>query len=422
MNTTPTRHPAPASRSRFDRGAALAALAVLTTIPIAAQPRLAFVTSATGSGDLSSWPGTDLSGLAAADEVCSALATDAGLPDPSSFVAWISDGADDAYCRVHGRTGRIDDAMPCGQATLPDSAGPWVRTDGSLLAHSASRVVAPHHELLRPLWLDENGTAVGEHVVFTGTDWDGGLDSSGTCNGWQEDTGSGEAGTTDAGAWTWASHGALGCGADARIYCLQIGAGDPVSERPSPGRRAFVTSASGSGDLASWTAADPGELGLSAGDSICRHLASAAGVPLAETFRAWLSDSATDAASVLAAVGSDGPWVRLDGVRIADSDAELVSGILQAPIDLTETGHRAGNRGVWTGTVPAGVADADHCGDWRSTSGDGLRGNAARASDRWTENGPSDCSFTSGALYCLGAADLSFADGFESGDTSAWGG
>ena len=59
-------------------------------------------------------------------------------------------------------------------------------------------------------------------------------------------------------------------------------------------RRAWVTSVTGTGNLASWP--DAGGLGgLAAGDAICRARAAAAGLPNANAYRVWLSTAATDA-------------------------------------------------------------------------------------------------------------------------------
>jgi len=67
---------------------------------------------------------------------------------------------------------------------------------------------------------------------------------------------------------------------------------------PAPGaavnRRGFVTSVTGTGNLASWAGAT-GATALDKGDSICRARATAATLPNPTTYRAWLSTSTTDA-------------------------------------------------------------------------------------------------------------------------------
>lgn len=62
---------------------------------------IVFVSSAQGSGDLSSWPlAHGQTGLAAGDEICRSLAAGAHLPSPAGFRAWLSDGFDDAADRI----------------------------------------------------------------------------------------------------------------------------------------------------------------------------------------------------------------------------------------------------------------------------------------------------------------------------------
>ena len=73
----------------------------------AQQPKVAFVTSVTGTADLGSWPEAGSAvGASAGDEICRTLATDAGLQNADTFIAWLSTSTDDAYCRLHGFTGK----------------------------------------------------------------------------------------------------------------------------------------------------------------------------------------------------------------------------------------------------------------------------------------------------------------------------
>ena len=125
--------------------------------PVVAQQRVAFVTSVRGDADLDTWPvdGLTGTGLAAADQICVKLAEDAGLENAANFVAWISDSADDAYCRIHNLTGKKADN--CGQADLPASAGPWVRTDGKPFAPSVEFLVDNERVVYHPLSVDQNG-------------------------------------------------------------------------------------------------------------------------------------------------------------------------------------------------------------------------------------------------------------------------
>lgn len=62
--------------------------------PAVSESVTAFLSSAVGGGDLALWPAAGgLLGVAAADQVCRALASAAGLPAPASYLAWLSDDA-----------------------------------------------------------------------------------------------------------------------------------------------------------------------------------------------------------------------------------------------------------------------------------------------------------------------------------------
>ena len=115
----------------------ISTLLILTATIGHAAPKVAFITSEVGTGVMSTWTSSGgMAGLDGADQVCRTLAANAGLANPNDFVAWLSDSSDDAYCRLHGLSGRILDPMPCGQLTLPTSAGPWSRSDGTPIVPS----------------------------------------------------------------------------------------------------------------------------------------------------------------------------------------------------------------------------------------------------------------------------------------------
>ena len=93
--------------------------------------------------------------------------------------------------------------------------------------------------------------------------------------------------------------------------------------------RVFVTSTTHDGNLG----------GLAGADAICQARAAAAGLP--GTYLAWLSDgSASPATRFL--TQSAGPYRLVNGTTIADDWADLTSGDLDAPINITETGDPPG--------------------------------------------------------------------------------
>jgi hypothetical protein len=388
--------------------------------PVMAQQRVAFVTSVSGDSDLDSWPvdGLTGTGLDAADEICIKLAGEAGLDNAANFVAWMSDSIDDAYCRIHQLEGKK--SSNCGQVNLPASAGPWVRTDGKPFAPSVEFVADNDRVVYHPLSVDQDGNAIAVDLftaAWTGTDFEGAFRSP-SCDDWNgTPAGSGRMGAPAATRHSWTDFGTQGCAGTAYLYCLETEAGSAL-ELPEPEFRiAFMTDASGNGDLSSWPQAEMGTEGLSAGDSICRSAADAAGLPAASEFKAWLSDGAMTAKDRFV---HDGPIYRLDGFEVGSSLADLADGQLTTPINQREDGSYVGNFGVWTGTAANGTAAA-HCASWQSTASTGTVGTANFTSARWTtqddSGGPKDCSQTFPHLYCIAdinpATILIFKDGFE---------
>ena len=113
-------------------------------------------------------------------------------------------------------------------------------------------------------------------------------------------------------------------------------------------RRAFATSVQGPGNLSSWADAG-GNTGLAAGDAICRARAAAGGLPNAATYRAWLSNSATDAychvqglsgtvgnACLGASQPGGGPWYQANGMvdKTVDTSKILDLNFVKGHLDL----------------------------------------------------------------------------------------
>ncbi len=139
--------------------------AVPGALPVGAVgSRVAFVSAAEGTGNFSSWPGATGTGLAAADSLCQAEATAAGLV--GTFRAFASDDTDDAGCRLLRLGGK--QSASCGQATAPVAdTGPWIGTDGL-------PIVATHAELIRGKVLRQiSFQADGTRVTTPKTIWHG---------------------------------------------------------------------------------------------------------------------------------------------------------------------------------------------------------------------------------------------------------
>jgi hypothetical protein len=344
---------------------------------------LVFITSTSGDGNMSTWADAGGKvGLAAADAICNARASAAGLT--GVFTAWLSDGNDDAYCRVHNLSGKM--SANCDQVNLPASAGPWVRIDGFPFAETIDRLLT-NGQIYSPIRFDETGTVVAaDAYCFTNTFIDGSVDYEfpASCSNWTSnsnaDTDVVVGGSPDMTTNTWTLIFFLSCQETKHLICMQTGPGPALDWVPTSGKRVFVTSARGTGDLSTWSGAGT-QTGVAAGDAICQSLADAAG--LGGTFKAWLSDATTNAVDRLT---SAGPWVRLDGVKIATDKADLTKGSIFTSINLTETGTYLGHYGVWSGTTDNGLKTVDTCNNWTdgTTNYHGSFSSAANAGYLWS--------------------------------------
>jgi len=399
-----------------------AVLILLTfSSPTVGAEKTVFVTSVSGTGNLGLWPDAGNStGIEAADAICRARAAAASLTDPSTYIAWISDSTDDAYCRVHGLTGKKD--ADCGETSLPAWAGPWLRTDGLPIGETIELLLWPDYHSYLPINLDEFGNPItyDTKYYFTNTNNDGVFrDQFDGCVDWT----SSDPIEVRVGGANWTSSGwtdALSsfCNRDQGLLCLQPGTGDPGPPFETYGARVFVTYEWGAGNLAAWPQAG-GQVSATAGDAICQNLAASAGLGLPSSYMAWLSTSTENAIDRFT---YDGPWIRLDGVPVAMGKTDLVDGEVFTSVNLTEWGDYYGGRGAWTGTTTAGLVASDTCDDWTDGSGsyDGATGIVNTVDEWWTDRTPRDCSFDNYHLYCFSQVAFLFADGFELGDISRW--
>lgn len=108
--------------------------------------------------------------------------------------------------------------------------------------------------------------------------------------------------------------------------------------------------------------------GIYFADAQCANAADDAGFVDPLRYRAWMSDSQTDARDHI--VAGRGRWVLPNGLVVADSFAALLAGELQRPINVTEMSQSSPNYDVWTGTLPDGtkIPWTTFCDDWTSSS------------------------------------------------------
>lgn len=152
--------------------------------------------------------------------------------------------------------------------------------------------------------------------------------------------------------------------------------------------------------------------GLKAADKICQYRASSRN--LGGTWKAWLSDSNTSAASRLEHASV--PYKLLNGTTIANNWADLTDGNLQAPVNITEFGVKSTDAGAWTNTLPDGerkyTQTKDTCDNWRTSQGcqlidnkqqcpyNGSQGYDFNTNSGWTDAITLACSY-SDSLYCF---------------------
>lgn len=155
-----------------------------------------FQTSATGTGELSSWPRANGSwGLAAADAICISSARDAGLFRPDSFRAWISNATISAPDRF-------------------TYDGRWVRLDGVPIAESLHDLT--DGSIFAPINVTETGRYMYPISVWTATTQYG-YKHSHNCANWtsgdRPDVGVGGVNAEWTGRWT-------GRSSDSGPYCF----------------------------------------------------------------------------------------------------------------------------------------------------------------------------------------------------------
>lgn len=145
--------------------------------------------------------------------------------------------------------------------------------------------------------------------------------------------------------------------------------------------------------------------GLKGADNYCVSRAGQAGFSNFLKFKAFLSDSQTDAVDRLFA--GEGRYVLVDGTVVADNWQALLSEPLQHPIELTELGELA-HRSVWTGTRYGdgrAVPGSEHCSDWTSEDLDAQAsfGRSDEVDVNWTQSefaNPTSC-VSMYAIYCI---------------------
>ena len=153
-----------------------------------------------------------------------------------------------------------------------------------------------------------------------------------------------------------------------------------------------------------WTGKELG--GVIGADQKCDAAAKAIVELKGREFRAWLSKDNVDTA--LLRIGEAFlPYVRRDGMLVADDSGQFMLGSIKAPINVTETLNTpvfsdcgSGKNMVWTGTEMNGGASGDTCSVWSMAGVNGRVGNLSSMGAEWTACTSLPCD-TLARLYCF---------------------
>lgn len=117
-------------------------------------------------------------------------------------------------------------------------------------------------------------------------------------------------------------------------------------------------------------------------------------------FVSWVSAAGARVQDLL--VKGSKPYVRPDGMIVANDWASLTSAPLQHTITLTEDGEAVGGDDfAWTGTNTSGSSSSNTCNDWTSADSMivGQKGVPSKT-DNWTDDDKHPCN-VSGHIYCF---------------------
>ena len=281
-------------------------------------------------------------------------------------------------------------------STRLGSARGFIRPDGSPFADKVSDITAG--KILNPLNRDENGGGnVGHEGVWTATT-SAGTVSANTCDDWMSNTMafSGDAGNTYGGPGAWSFGGGAGsCNGAISLYCFDTSHVSTLTVTPTPGRVAFVSK--GSFDTSK---------GVPVADALCQSEATAAGLKNPMQFLALLSTSTVAAASRFDFSALSPPYVRPDGIKIADAPTVAAG----EPLDSGIWQHADGSYLTsdipltWTGSTSPSLKDslANTCQDWSTANP--MDNGASAASNIiapwWNSGNVSSCG-DPWSVYCL---------------------
>ena len=313
-------------------------------------------------------------GLTGADGLCNHLAASTGLPNPGTYVAWLSTGGTTAPARLGSSRG-------------------WVRTDGRPFVDTVSDLVAG--KMFYPLSVDETAASQppGSPVLTATTST--GTYSGSDCSDYTSTTGAVVTGIATYTTTFWTEWSTITqCAGTYHLYCFGTGQTTPVHPPASTAssRLAFLSAIA-------W----PSGGGLGNADNLCQSDATAAGLP--GTYRALLASIGTTAIARFDV--SKAVWTRVDGAALAASTADFENGNTLTALNVTAKGTfvAPGAPVVWTGGAPNATGTAPTTCDGWTTSASGTSGGGgnivATGPEMFVEQPALACSISTAHVYCL---------------------
>jgi len=140
--------------------------------------------------------------------------------------------------------------------------------------------------------------------------------------------------------------------------------------------------------------------GLTGADYQCRHRATKIFLPNGERYKAWISTSEVQPVDRL--YHARGPYKLVNGLRVAANWDALITGPLEAPINVTELSETL-HAAVWTGTQPDGTRapNSTFCDDWTDQGINSTWiGDSGATNQDWTFGIEDSCG-GGAAIYCF---------------------
>jgi hypothetical protein len=212
-------------------------------------------------------------------------------------------------------------------------------------------------QMFHPISVNEAGTGVGARAAVTGTEA-GGRWSQDSCGDWNDPMAQGTLGSTVVVGSLFTRGALFTCDGvlEGSLLCFGTDRAVRVEPRRSTGRLAFVSRglfSSGGG--------------VAAADALCQSEAAAAGLGGSFLAEMALADTLPEARFDL----NGPPWVRPDGVLVADTAAAYFHDeFIRSPPTVTVQGEYRPEIYAWYGQDRLGQTTADStCANWASTTG-----------------------------------------------------